>query len=119
MFIFFVSAWRPAVEPSLRFGHTAGQPRSVFATRTLLRGAPGRARTCNLLIRSQKLCPIELQALGRGQKLRGAPRGGQLCFCRPEALRYDQQWGRVNRESNNELANTAVILKYSCQQGGL
>ena len=25
-------------------------------------GAPGKTRTCNLLIRSQKLCPIELQA---------------------------------------------------------
>jgi hypothetical protein len=31
-------------------------------------GAPGRVRTCNLLIRSQKLCPIELRVLREMEK---------------------------------------------------
>ena len=59
-FIFCKLPWRPEEEPrglsTLQGSHAA-----CSLLRTLLHGVPGWSRTSNLLIRSQMLCPVELQ----------------------------------------------------------
>ena len=52
---------------------TLGQEGESRRDAPYLYGVPGRNRTCNLLIRSQMLCPIELQVhglLGRAHTIR-------------------------------------------------